>query len=317
MPAPADQILIVLLSGFLGYGGKWVQDWWTAKRAQEKEEEALWSLHQQQFHLPLLDAGQQLKVKLCDLVNSYRGNTQHKPEDLSGDFRELYLLSRDQIPSLLESDGNQPRRHDEAVQRLRKRMCYELTFATSSLYWTARYLAYARLVHLHLSGGGSRLDLAVRQDLDQLIAKVGAALQGPGGAGIFSEQQEAIAEMMVDSDGKVRSHYDFRRRLLEMPGWEQFTALFYFFISEDDEPNKDDGRARFSAKLCHEVSATIKALACLETRLTKICGLDEAPPTRRWRVWGRGSPKSVASSGRHDEGARDAVVGCPPCADEQ
>jgi hypothetical protein len=71
---------------------------------------------------------------------------------LSGDFRELYLLSRDEIPwsqdkdegpSILDSDGNQPRRDDEVVQRVRKRMCYELTLATSSLYWTARYLAHA------------------------------------------------------------------------------------------------------------------------------------------------------------------------------
>jgi hypothetical protein len=52
-------------------------------------------------------------------------------------------------------------------------MCYELTLATSSLYWTARYLASARLVHLHLSGGGSSLDTPDREGLDQLIADVG------------------------------------------------------------------------------------------------------------------------------------------------
>jgi hypothetical protein len=156
--------------------------------------------------------------------------------------------------------------------------------ATSSLYWTARYLACARLVHLHLSGGGSSLNTADREGLDQLIADVGAGLQGPGGAGIFSEQQESIAEMMVDSDGKVLSHYDFRRRLLELPGWEQFTALFLFFISEDNKldlsqlGNHEMNRARFVAKVDHEVDATIKALARLETRLTKICGLHEAPP---------------------------------------
>src|SRR5215207_5838620 len=168
------------------------------------------------------------------------------------------LWSGDARPSILDSDGNQPRRDDQAVQGLRKRMCYELTLATSALYWTARYLAYARLV--------------------QLIADVGAAFQGKGGAGIFSEQQDSVAEMMVDSDGKVLSHYEFRRRLLELPGWEQFTALFLFFISEDDqldiealdEPEKR--RARFVAKLRYEVDATIRALARLETRLTEICG---------------------------------------------
>jgi hypothetical protein len=83
MAAPADQILIVLLSGFLGYGSKWAQDWWTAKKAQEKEDEALWSLHKQQFHLPLLDAGRQLKAKLSELADNYRGrSTRHKPRGL-------------------------------------------------------------------------------------------------------------------------------------------------------------------------------------------------------------------------------------------
>ena len=293
MAAPADQILIVLVSTLVGYGGKWAQDWWTAKRAQEKEDEALWSLHQQQFHLPLLDASQQLKARLSELADIYRGkSTRHTPESVSGDFRELYLLSRDEIPwsqetdegpSILDSDGNQPRRDDQAVQRLRKRMCYELTLATSSLYWTARYLAYARLAHRHLSGGGSKLETADREGLDQLIAEVGAALQGPGGAGVFTEQQESIAEMTVDSDGKVLSHYDFRRRILELPGWEQFTALFLFFISEDDQLDiaalgrHGQNRARFVAKLDDEVAATIGALSRLETRLTRICGLNETP----------------------------------------
>jgi hypothetical protein len=293
MAAPADQILIVLVSTLVGYGGKWAQDWWTAKRAQEKEDEALWSLHQQQFHLPLLDASRQLKARLSELADIYRGkSTRHTPESVSGDFRELYLLSRDEIPwsretdegpSILDSDGNQPRRDDQAVQRLRKRMCYELTLATSSLYWTARYLAYARLAHRHLSGGGSKLETADREGLDQLIAEVGAALQGPGGAGVFTEQQDSIAEMTVDSDGKVLSHYDFRRRILELPGWEQFTALFLFFVSEDDQLDiatlgkHEQHRARFVAKLDDEVADTIEALSRLEARLTKICGLNDTP----------------------------------------
>ena len=295
MAAPADQILTVLLSAFVGYAGKWAQDSWAARKAQKKEDEALWSLHKQQFHLPLVEAGRQLEARLSELAGIYRGEpSQHTPESLSGDFRELYLLSRDEIPwskdkdegpSILESDGNQPRRDDEVVQRVRKRMCYELTLATSSLYWTARYLAYARLVHLHLSGGGSRLAPADREGLDHLIADVGAGLQGGGGAGMFSEQQESIAEMMVDSDGKVLSHYDFRRRLLELPGWEQFTALFLFFVSEDDQLDfaelgkREQNRARFVAKLRYEVDATIAALARLETRLTEICRWSAARPS--------------------------------------
>lgn len=276
MAAPADQIL-VLLSAVLGYGAKWAQDWWTARRAQAKEDAALWSLHQQQVHLPLLDAGRQFKTRLSELADVYAGTSSvHTPESLSGDFRELYLLRPDEIPDLLASDGNRPRLDDDAVQRLRKRMCYELNFATSSLYRTARYLAYARLAHLHLGGGGSSLAPADRESLDRLITEVGDALQGPGGAGIFSEQQESIGEMMTSSGGKVLSHYDFRQRLLELPGWEQFTALFLFFISEDNQPNRRDGRARFVAKVPHEVRATTKALGQLEIRLTEICGWSSA-----------------------------------------
>lgn len=90
--------------------------------------------------------------------------------------------------------------------------------------------------------------------------------------------------MMVDSTGRSSPTMTFRRRLLELPGWEQFTALFLFFISEDNKldlsqlGNHEKNRARFVAKVDHEVDATIKALARLETRLTKICGLNETPP---------------------------------------
>jgi hypothetical protein len=276
MATPLD-LVTVLLPAFLGYGVKWAQDAWTARTARRKEDEALWSLHKQQFHRPLLDAGRQLEARLVELTCVYKGRSSaHSPGSISGDLRELYLLRRDHIPSLLDSDGNQPRRDDADVQRLRKRMCYELNLATSSLYWTARYLAHARLVQLHLSGGGSSLLPPVREELDRLIADVGTNLQGPTGAGMFSEQQESIAEMMVDAGGKVLSHYDFRHRLLEVPGWEQFTALFYFYISEDDEPNRNDGRARFVAKLDHEVRDTIRALARLRRRLNEICGWSSA-----------------------------------------
>jgi hypothetical protein len=161
---------------------------------------------------------------------------------------------------------------DRAVQDLRKRMCYELNYATSSLYRTARYLARARLLHQHLSGGGSSLAPTDQEGLDRLIAEVGAGLQGASGAGIFLEQQESIAEMMVDADGRVLSHFDFRRRLLDVPGWEQFTALFLFFITENDKPDGRPDRASFAAKLPYEVQATTGALARLEARLAEICG---------------------------------------------
>src|SRR5512132_2209092 len=165
----ADQVLTVVLSVIsvlVGYGGKMAQDWWTARREQQQADRALWSLQRQQFHLPLLAAARELEARLSELAAVYRGTSRRgfTPTSLSRDFRELYLLRPDELPdrdnALLEADGNEPRRHDEPVQRLRKRMCYELNFATSSLYRTARYLAQARLVRQHLGGGGSSLAAA-------------------------------------------------------------------------------------------------------------------------------------------------------------
>jgi hypothetical protein len=168
----------------IGYGGKMAQDWWTARRARQQADKALWSLHRQQFHLPLLGAVRELEGRLSGLASSDGGTPQGRlsAESLSRDFRELYLLRPDELPdedgALLAADGNEPRRNDRAVQDLRKRMCYELNYATSSLYRTARYLARARLVHQHLSGGGSSLAPADQEGLDRLIAEVGAGLQG-------------------------------------------------------------------------------------------------------------------------------------------
>lgn len=123
--------------------------------------------------------------------------------------------------------------------------------------------------------------LAAARELEARLSELAAVyrgtsrrdftLQGPGGAGIFLEQQESIAEMMLDPDGRVLSHFDFRRRLLELPGWEQFTALFLFYISDDDRLDGAPGRARFVAKVPHEVQATTDALGRLDARLAEIC----------------------------------------------
>jgi hypothetical protein len=182
MAEPADQILTIGLSAVAGYGGKMAQDWWTARRARRQADRELWSEHKQQLYLPLLGAVRELETRLSELadVNGGRSALPFTSTSLSRDFRELYLLSPEEIPDLLASDGDQPRRDDRVVQRLRKRMCYELNFATSSPYRTGRYLACARLVHRHLSGG-STLAPADQEGLDRLTADVGAVLQGPTG----------------------------------------------------------------------------------------------------------------------------------------
>jgi hypothetical protein len=78
----------------------------------------------------------ELETRLSELADVYgaRSALPFTSTSLSRDFRELYLLSPEEIPDLLASDGDQPRRDDRVVQRLRKRMCYEFNFATSSLY---------------------------------------------------------------------------------------------------------------------------------------------------------------------------------------
>ena len=71
--------------------------------------------------------------------------------------------------------------------------------------------------------------------------------------------------------GDIQGCYDALRRLLELPGWEQFTALFLFYIFEDDRLDGAPGRARFVAKVPHEVQATTDALGRLDARLAEIC----------------------------------------------
>jgi len=46
----------------VGYGAKMGQDWWTAKRARQQADEALWSPHRQQLYLPLLGATRELEA---------------------------------------------------------------------------------------------------------------------------------------------------------------------------------------------------------------------------------------------------------------
>ena len=74
MVAPADQILIVLVSALRRLRrqvGTGLVDGQEMRR--RRNAEALWSLHDQQFHLPLLDAGRQLEARLSELADIYRG----------------------------------------------------------------------------------------------------------------------------------------------------------------------------------------------------------------------------------------------------
>jgi hypothetical protein len=78
-----------------------------------------------------------------------------------------------------------------------------------------------------------------------------------GKAGVFGEQQESIAEMVWGSADRVITNFEFRKRLLDSPGWEQFTNLFRFFVD-------------FDRKLDYEVKQTISALHELEQEVNQL-----------------------------------------------
>lgn len=261
MPDFSAELAIVIVSAVGGYGGKLLQERWAERRADRRLARERWADVRQSVYLPLLGAARDFEQRLERLARIYRGEPESfHPASLSADFRELYLLSPAPIRDLYAADPNAPRRDDHAVQRLRTRMCRELTFATSSLYLAARYIAGAQSVSRRLNEGRHGLPDPAARDLTDRITAVADALQGPTGAGIPTEQQESIGEMMRASDGQIISQYDFRHRLLVLPGWEQYTALMTFFLTEDDDVTARPDAARLAAKVDHEIADTTRAL---------------------------------------------------------
>jgi hypothetical protein len=254
------------------------------QRTRETEAEDKWLAEQRAYHRPLREAAHDLKTRLEYLARIYRHEVPEaapfRPDSLSRDFRELYLLSPEPIRDLYGSDPNEPRRDDHAVQRLRTRMCRELNFATSSVYRAARFLAWAQANRVLLTEGRTSLPTPFAEQLRDQLAAVSRAWQGPIGAGLSTEQQESIGEMMLTSDGRVITQFEFRQRLLEVPGWEQYTALLTFFVTEDDDLEGRPGAARLGAKVDHEIQATIEALGTLITILDQ---LTTVPATSRPR----------------------------------
>jgi hypothetical protein len=188
------------------------------------------------------------------------------------------MLSPETIGDLYGAgtDPNQPRRDEYAVQRLRTRMNRELNFATSTVYRAARFLGWAQANRRLLDEGRNNLPAQPAMQLREQLMAVSEALQGDG-PGVPIEQQESIGEMMLTADGRVTTQFEFRRRLLALPGWEQYTALLTFFITEDDNTETRPNAARFSPKVEHEVFDTINALRALIASLDQITALDGLP----------------------------------------
>ncbi len=286
---PAWLSLVLAVLAVLGtLGGVLITQWFAGRREdkarrreRETEQAGQWIADRRSYYLPLREAAHDLETRLEHLARIYRREPAagFAPESLSADFRELYLLSPKTIEDLYgaSTDPNEPRRDEHAVQRLRTRMNRELNFATSTVYRAARFLGWAELNLRLLDEGRNNLPAQPgRQLRDQLVA-VSQALQGATGAGVPVEQQESIGEMMLTSDGRVITQFEFRRRLLDLPGWEQYTALLTFFITQDDEIEARPNAARFAAKVPFEVRNTIIALGALIASLDQITALDGPP----------------------------------------
>src|SRR5262245_13673661 len=245
----------VLGSGIIGVLAGYIAREFEIRKQDRRKREDLWTTQIQNFWLPLLEAARELKERFADLSRVYREEWTEvfTPESLAGDFRELYTLSRDE--NWMQRDPNKLRKDDDVVQRVRTRMCHELNYAASSLYITAKYLGIAMYVQRNLRENMLVLSNESRNEMMRLISNVRVNLQG--NAGVFGEQQESIAEMVWGPGGRVITNFEFRKRLLDSPGWEQFTNLFRFFVD-------------FDRKLDYEVKCTISSLHEFEHEVKRL-----------------------------------------------
>jgi hypothetical protein len=228
----------------------WFDSFTERWRLRSKEKQTKWR--------PLLEGTTKLRARLEDLSAIYIKTDADgfSKTGLSADFRELYMLSPEPV-NLENSDANGPRANASAVQRLRTRMAHHLTYAVSSLYFTGAYLGHAERLSRALRERSLILKKRSRIEIMSLLSDVRSALQGKSGAGIPWEEQESVAEMVWSANDSVISYSEFRKRLLELPGWEQFMGLFRFFIT-------------FEAKIKYEVADSINALGKLEDRLISL-----------------------------------------------
>jgi len=256
MDSELQKAALSFAGGAIGaVSGAYFKSWFDAKQALRRLRFA----QQQTFLLPLLEAGRKFRKRLDELSGIYRktrSDMPFSPESLSADFRELYLLSREET-DLEGSDANAPRANSNTVQKVRTRMAHYLTYAASSLYLTATYLGCAERVLRALKDRTLVLANPSRIEMINSLSAVRDALQGPSGAGIPWEEQESVAEMVWTASDSVISYFEFRKRLLELPGWEQYMGLFRFF-------------AAIGPKIEYEVSETTKALNKLEEGLNKL-----------------------------------------------
>jgi len=220
-----------------------IREWFDRRRERRREHQTRWQ--------PLFAAAGHLRQTLHELVETYKGvapvyrwgehtwtdsNNVIRPIPLAArDFHELYLIDGD--PPLIEEFWRLPappgarRKDEQAVQRVRERI-HELNAATISLYSTAVYLAYAQRISQELQLGQLHASGRVRRELMRLLTNVRQQLNGRSGAGIIDDLQDLIGTSVWNDDNTVVTYYEFRERLLNDKGWEQFIEHSDFlFIS--------------------------------------------------------------------------------------
>src|SRR5262245_55787081 len=252
--------LLKALLAFAGAGigavcGAFFKAWFDSRQ----ERRRLRAAQQQTRWLPLFEASKGFRKRLDELSGIYRQTSPQMPfnrESLSADFRELYMLSRDEL-DLEASDANIPRANTNAVQKLRTRMAHHLNYAASSLYLTATYLGCAERLSRALKDRSLVVADPSRIEMINLLTFVRTSLQGTSGAGIPWEEEESVAEVVRATNDSVISYFEFRKRSLELPGWEQYMGLYRFFIT-------------FGPKVDYEVAATANALKKLEEGMEKL-----------------------------------------------
>jgi len=242
------------------------KDWWWPKwKSKADQKQTRW--------YPLLEAAQDLKQRLEELTNKYKqcppndpwGKDQKLPSE-ARDFCELYTLHDDPDPiKNLDDSSLKPgllRKNNDDQERVRTRMGHPLNFAANSLYRTAKYLGYAVRVRKELATNKLVLPERTRRVMKEKLEKVRDELHGTSkqhpGAGIILEQQDLIGESVWSSNDYIISDWDFRERLLNEHGWQQYTGLFRFYVN-------------FHMKIYNEVADTIKALAALCEAIESLC----------------------------------------------
>jgi hypothetical protein len=271
--------LLKIFGSFLGaiigaVGAISLKEYLDRRSSRHKEYQTRW--------LPFSIAVRELKERFDDLTSIYKHPSPPyswgtlKWKDSTGDehvfplesrdFHELYLLDINSSPIYnfgeLSVDPGERREDEHAVQKVRERI-HELNRATTSLYRTAKYLGYAQRVLKELMLDQLTIAESRREEMTKAILYVRTELNGTSpqnpGAGIIDDLQDLIGESMWGPDNSVISYYEFRERLLNPKGWEQFTDLYRFFVS-------------FHFKLDTEVKKTREALALLAAALERAVG---------------------------------------------